>query len=317
MSRKIKSLRKNITVAIIIPVFNRQELLEKALDSILLQTSTPEEVIIVDDHSIHPVFIKKKYLVLNIKLIRNESNKGVCFSRNIGINNAKSDFCAFLDSDDFYFYKKIELQKEIANTYDTNFIYGRNVIVNGNKRSETNSRYILKKNIYRDLLFEFQVPNTSTLFISRALLKSLGGFDESLATGEDYDLWIRAAYAGANFYYVKNAVSFFNQHNRTRLSLETEKRFSSIGKLIKNRREEGLDKFSLYLFGTKYSAILISNLLIQSFKLKRPFLFLKTITKLFLYPFSIIVVLHIIFKKIIVLITKLIKKNFLDQKSLF
>lgn len=306
MNKKIRSLRKKITVAIIIPVFNRQKLLEKALDSILLQTSLPEEVVIVDDHSIHPVYIKKKYLTLNIKLIRNRFNKGVCMSRNIGINHAKSDYCAFLDSDDFYSIKKIELQKEIAEIYDANFIYGRNIILNGNKRSETNTRYILKKNSYKDLLFNFQIPNTSTLFISRILLKNLGGFDESLATGEDYDLWIRAAYTGANFYYVKNAISFFNQHNDSRLSLEIEKRFSSINRLIENRRAEGLDKFSLYLFCAKYSAVLISNLLIQSFKLRRPYIISKISKELFNYPFSLIFILWILLKKIFDRLIKLL-----------
>ena len=274
------------------------------------QAWNEEEVVIVDDHSIHPVYIKKKYLVLNIKLIRNKFNKGVCISRNIGINHAKSDYCAFLDSDDFFSNNKIELQKEIAEIYNANFIYGRNIIVNGNIRSETNSRYILKKNIYRDLLFNFQIPNTSTLFISKVLLESLGGFDESLATGEDYDLWIRAAYAGAKFYYVKNAISFFNQHNKKRLSLETEKRFSSISRLIENRREEGLDQFSLYLFCNKYCAVLISNLLIQSFKLKRPYIILKITKELFYYPFSSIFILRILFKKIFDnLIKLLISKN--------
>ena len=148
------------------------------------------------------------------------------------------------------------------------------------------------------MLFDFQVPNTSTLFISRELLKRLGGFDESLATCEDHDLWIRASHSGAKFFYEKNAISYFNQHNESRLSLEIYKRFSSIKRLIENRRKEGLDPFSLYLFANNYAAILFSNLIIQSVKLKRPIIFLQIIKELFYYPLSIFIIFKILYKKV-------------------
>ena len=84
-------IKNSITVSLIIPVYNRQVFLNKALKSVLSQTTIPDEIIIVDDNSLIPIRIPKEYKNNNIMLLRNEINLGTSASRNLGIYNSSSN----------------------------------------------------------------------------------------------------------------------------------------------------------------------------------------------------------------------------------
>src|SRR3546814_581073 len=109
------SYRKH-SVAVVIPHFNRVASLRNALQSIAYQTRKPEEVIIVDDGSV-PENLEEIYRIvrefsneLEVKLIKNEENRGANVSRNIGVFATCAKYIAFLDSDDFWLPIKIERQ---------------------------------------------------------------------------------------------------------------------------------------------------------------------------------------------------------------
>jgi len=97
------------SISVVIPVFNRIEPLERAIQSIQKQTFQDYEIIVVDDHSSDDIFsITKKYGTKYLKTV----GKGVSAARNTGIQSSDSEFVALLDSDDEWLPKKLELQMQ-------------------------------------------------------------------------------------------------------------------------------------------------------------------------------------------------------------
>src|SRR5690242_15610224 len=101
-------------VSVVIPVYNRAELLRWPLRSIADQTLPPLEVLVVDDCSAPDEAGKIRALVerfgnsLNLRLLRTDRNGGQSYARNLGIREARGKYVAFLDSDDFWLPEKLE-----------------------------------------------------------------------------------------------------------------------------------------------------------------------------------------------------------------
>ena len=99
------------TISIIIPTFNRAHLLERTINSVLKQTYTDFEIIIIDDASQdNTKDIVQRFKNKNIKYLRQNENKGAPAARNRGIQEAKGRYIAFLDSDDEWVPEKLEKQ---------------------------------------------------------------------------------------------------------------------------------------------------------------------------------------------------------------
>lgn len=111
-------------VSVIIPVYNSEKYIEFTIKSVLNQIYENWEMILIDDCSTdNSVQIIKKFISKNIKLIRLEQNYGVSVARNIGIDNAKGKYVAFLDADDLWEEDKLVKQIKFAeiNKYDFTF----------------------------------------------------------------------------------------------------------------------------------------------------------------------------------------------------
>ena len=178
-------------VSAIIPTHNRSELLKRAIQSVLDQTWENMEIVVVDDASgdntpqlLQSLSEKNK----NLKVIRNNESKGAAASRNIAIENADGEFVAGLDDDDVWRPKRIELlMEEFQEGY---------AAVTSNDRMDFGEKEIVwkKKPIItlHDLLFYNQVGNQ--VLTKKEYLKQVDGYDESLQSAQDYDLWIRLAH---------------------------------------------------------------------------------------------------------------------------
>ena len=105
-------------ISTIIPNHNRTVLLHRAVDSVLKQTLKPCEIIIVDDGSDENTinYVQQKFSHYLIKLVLNKKNLGAAEARNIGVQHAKGDFIAFLDSDDYWDKNKLKSQIDIVST---------------------------------------------------------------------------------------------------------------------------------------------------------------------------------------------------------
>ena len=182
--------------SVVIPTFNRRILLERAINSVIKQTLKDFELIIIDDGSTDDTSLfldrlKSKYKGFPFFVIQ-QKNKGVSAARNAGIIKARGDWVAFLDSDDEWNRKKLEVQK--------NFILGNPEFywVHGNEKWIRNGKFLNQKNIHLreggDIFIRslgLCLVSPSTVVVKKEVLKKFGGFDETLVVCEDYDLWLK------------------------------------------------------------------------------------------------------------------------------
>ncbi|MDD2388677.1 MAG: glycosyltransferase [Desulfobacterales bacterium] len=182
---------KTPKVSVIIPTYNRARLLEEAIDSVLSQTFTGYELIVVDDGSTDDTGEVLASCEDRIRVIR-QNNQGVSSARNAGIASASGDLITFLDSDDLWLPDKLIRQVEFfqqtpdALICQTEEIWIRNGIrVNPKKRHRKRSGMIFEPSLKLCLV------SPSAVMIRRSLFDKVGIFDEDLPACEDYDLWLR------------------------------------------------------------------------------------------------------------------------------
>ncbi|MCF6188121.1 MAG: glycosyltransferase family 2 protein [Desulfobulbaceae bacterium] len=184
-------------VSVIVPTYNRAKYIKRAMDSVLGQTRPPDELIIVDDGSTDNTLEIIEQTALRaafpVRVLRRE-NRGAAAARNVGIAHATGDFLCFLDSDDWWDKKKIELQLEAmhgkpdSSISHTREIWFRNgVRVNQKKKHAPGNGHI-----FADCL-KMCVVGMSTVMVKKELFTNYGFFNEALPCCEDYDLWLRVA----------------------------------------------------------------------------------------------------------------------------
>lgn len=179
-------------VSVIIPTFNRADKVVRAVSSVLVQTFSDYEIIVVDDGSNDRTALSLQQFGEKIKLITHSENKGVSASRNTGIRTAKSNLIALLDSDDHWLSEKLKVQVEFfkenpdAVACQTGEIWVRN-----NRRVNPRKKHIKPSgNIFEPSL-KLCLVSPSAVMLKRSLLDEVGLFDEELPVCEDYDLWLR------------------------------------------------------------------------------------------------------------------------------
>lgn len=181
-------------ISVVIPAYNAEKTITRALDSVLKQTYKVHEVIIINDGSNDNTLQIVKYFSqknenLNIKIIDKE-NEGVSVARNIGIRESACDWIAFLDSDDYWIDYKIEKQVSIINANPHISLLGTS------RNNEIFSSFFLKKiknleYISARLLLYKNFFSTPTVMIKKSLVESVGFFDENQKFAEEGDYWIR------------------------------------------------------------------------------------------------------------------------------
>ena len=179
-------------VSVVIPTFNRAKLVERAIESVLRQTRSADEIILVDDGSTDETTsnIVNKYT--NEVLFLTQYNKGVSAARNFGIDRAAGDWIALLDSDDEWLPSKLERQVAlIENHTDCLLCHTDEIwIRNGVRVNAMNKHKKSGGDIYQQCLPLCAISPSSVIF-QKQLLDDVGNFDETLPACEDYDLWLR------------------------------------------------------------------------------------------------------------------------------
>lgn len=186
----------NPVVSVIIPTYNYARFVGQAIRSVLDQTFTDYEIIVVDDGSTDETPEVLAGFGSSIRVIR-QKNKGGSAARNTGIAAARGKYIAFLDADDQWEPCKLEIQVEaLERDPEVGIIFSDiQHIVNGcpvHKRylHERGYRYPASGHIFVNLLHEGFIF-TPTVIVSRAVLEDVGGFDTTLRNCEDVDLWFR------------------------------------------------------------------------------------------------------------------------------
>jgi len=180
-------------VSIIIPCYNSATTIQRALASIVNQTYTDFEIIIVDDGSTDNSFEKIKTFFENKDIqhtLIKQQNKGAASARNLAVKNSHGEYLAFLDADDEWHQNKLEIQYKYIKKLNAKFIsceYTYNTLEN------TIVTIDIIKYTFKDFLFSNRTSTPCTI-IQRDLFNQVNGFQENQRYSEDYYLWLRASY---------------------------------------------------------------------------------------------------------------------------
>lgn len=204
-------------VSVIIPVFNGQNYLGDAIDSVLSQNYLLE-CLVIDDGSMDNTACIAKSFTNTVKYIY-KTNGGVSSARNVGLKHAKGEFVAFLDHDDLMLPGAIEekVNKLLSNkmcvlSHSNIQIIEQGPIVSNNwsinpypTENPPPTGAILQ------YLFNANYIITSTVIIKKDVINKIGYFDENISHGEDYEYWLRLAFIG-EFEYVNKPLTIYRRH---------------------------------------------------------------------------------------------------------
>lgn len=208
-------------VSILMPVYNGQDFLDRSISSVLKQDYSKWELIIVDDASKdNSIAVIEKYLPdKRIKLIKNEDNKGIATSRNIGLEFSQGEYITLLDQDDEWLdhklSKQVSLFKQLPEEYGLVYCNTKVVREEG-KDIEKKLRIEPKKTIPENLkkLFFSNFVSSLTVMLRKDYLDNVGFFDENIKWGgDDYDLWLRFA-ERYKFGFVDEVLAIRHEHGK-------------------------------------------------------------------------------------------------------
>jgi glycosyltransferase involved in cell wall biosynthesis len=191
--------RAGIDFSVVIPLFNRAATIEKAIDSILSQTVSAKEIIVVDDGSTDDsVGVVKKMACPLVKVLVNERNLGATAARNHGAKAATGNWIAFLDSDDFWHPEKLAAERAAiaSGGDDVTALASNHVLVIDDRVSDIATRKELVSDVADKLRTEFFLGTCSCMTVRRDAFLAIGGFNERLKSCQDWDLWLRLASTG-------------------------------------------------------------------------------------------------------------------------
>jgi glycosyltransferase involved in cell wall biosynthesis len=187
----------NPLISVIIPSYNREVLILKAIKSVMDQTLQDFEILVIDDASTdNTARVIKDLNNEKIRYFCMEKNGGQCIARNFGMRQAKGTYVAFLDSDDEWLPRKLELQLACFEKGPVNpaAVYGY-AFKADMIRDETLliEEPYYRGNIYDKFLEGFCPPTPSLFMVRKDAILEMNGFDEKLITFVDLDMWLRIA----------------------------------------------------------------------------------------------------------------------------
>lgn len=206
-------------ISVVIPTYNHAHFIRRAIQSVLDQTYTNWEILVVDNHSSdNTEEVIKSLNDGRIQLLKIHNSGVIGMSRNMGILKAKGDWIAFLDSDDCWYPNKLDIVMKVAcqdNKYD---VFSTHEMMVDNK---TGLKTILRhgpfqENFYKVLLTEGNRLSPSATLIRHGFLKQhklLFNESKNYIAVEDYDLWLNLALKGARFKFIDSVQGEYTIHS--------------------------------------------------------------------------------------------------------
>lgn len=204
-------------VSVVIPIYDRTDVLITSIESILNQTYKNLELILVCDGSPRETIeIVKSYeqdpRVRTFYFLNNSGN--AVRGRNKAIKEARGEYLAFQDSDDIAESNRIELSIQYMKEYDADVIYGGwRAIVDGSRKIDLeNNQEIFSPDCDYELLKKICVPCQSTVMAKTSALRKVGGLKPEMKYREDHELWLRLAYANFKFKSIPHVLTNLRLH---------------------------------------------------------------------------------------------------------
>lgn len=197
---------KQPRVSVVIPVRNGKDYIQEALDSVLRQSFTDLELLLIDDGSTDDDYDRYALQDQRIRVIH-LTGTGVSRARNVGMAQSRGDFIAFLDADDVWFPGKLEAQVRYFDAHpDVGVVFGKFIrwpalpdggfapassliqdVAQLSKTEEERSGWLYTR------LLDGLLVGMNTAVVRRSVYEAIGGFNESMRQGEDYDFWLKAS----------------------------------------------------------------------------------------------------------------------------
>lgn len=191
--------------SVVIPTYNHGHLIGRCLSSVVAQSFTDWEAIVINNYSEdNTIDVVEGFHDERIHLVNFRNNGIIAASRNEGIRRARGEFVAFLDSDDWWYPPKLERIRGYATDADVLYhdldIYS----VRGRKRFVRNWRRQLARPVFADLMVNWNTLPNSGVVVRKATLDEVGGLteDKELNTFEDVELWLKISRVTERFVYV-------------------------------------------------------------------------------------------------------------------
>jgi len=203
------------TVSAIVPAYNAEAFLARAIRSVEAQSFRDFEIVVVDDGSTDET-ADALHGFSGVRLIR-QPHLGAAAARNRAVDEATGELLAFLDADDEWLPEKLARQLQFMNELGSSFCYTDSYFLRGGRRQ----RYSALAHPYRGEILSPLIEDwldqafitINTVVVSRALVKSVGGFERGIptASNEDYGLWLKLALGGTRFDYLDEPLAIYHR----------------------------------------------------------------------------------------------------------
>lgn len=267
----------NIPVSVIIPVFNNEDTVERAILSVS-SCGQVVEVLVIDDGSTDSSLWKIEELAKKndkVKILYHSTlgNKGACVCRNLGVKHSKGEWIQFLDADDEIIDGKI--QEQIALIKDeVSLIIGKSIYIGENLKTHLPKN---DKDIWTGLI-RGKIGNTCSNLWNKKYIVKVGGWDEKLSSSQEYDLMFRILQMNSNvrfsngyftrIYKSNNSISTSEKGKEKRIKNWLNLRFEIRDYLIKNDIFSFKRRYyyygSIYLY-SKYKGFEINDVDVNAF----------------------------------------------------
>lgn len=203
--------------SVVIPLFNKEQYILRAISSVLNQTIQPQEIIVVDDGSTDGGALQvAENFKKQVKLIRKQ-NEGVSIARNVGVRIAQEDYIAFLDGDDFWHPRYLETMAFGIETYPQHAILATGFGTDPNNLGGNNENWEVVPNPFR-IISRRAIMRTSSVVMRRDFFESQAGFNPALSRGEDSDVWYRAICSSGSLIYYPGPLVYYERGDASSLT---------------------------------------------------------------------------------------------------
>lgn len=235
-------------VSIIITTCNRFDIVTRAINSSLNQTYKNIEVIVVDDMSEDKTLeVIDEYISKNekIRLFTNSDRLGLASCRNKGVENAKGTFVVFLDDDDEL--KDDSVEKRIKRYWELkdSGVENIGVVYSGAEVHFTDSQKVsfnlpkVEGDIFESIRDKGLSTIPSSCLFNKKVIVDIGGYDQSLVSSIDHDLWMKLAVNGYNIYSVNEPLSIiYETKNKKSMVANTEQRIQGVNQFLNKWYED-------------------------------------------------------------------------------
>lgn len=213
---------KNPIVTVFMAVYNGEKYIKEAIESVLTQSYTDFELLIINDGSTDKTLdVIAQFNDPRIRLLHNDGNRGLTYTRNHGVKEARGKYFAILDSDDIAMPNRLKIQVDYMNANpEVAICGGQAILIDGNSK-EMRLYKVHAGNSLSHWLVLHNVFINSTLMMNTSVMREMGGYRD-MAPAEDYDLSFRIGlkYRVAN---LSDTFVFYREHGNNISKVQTEK----------------------------------------------------------------------------------------------